>query len=268
VIPEVVRVITSQRKPESIPFEMPSAVPDQEVTQQTLAIIHFASRRAMGIDGLGNKIIKQLCRADLVRDPSDLYALTVEKLAELDRMAEKSAQNVYDAIQKSKQTTFARFLFALGIREVGETTAANLAEACGSIEAITDATVERLLEIPDVGAVVADSIYRYFADAPNLAMLARLVDAGVSWPIVKIKRASESVFNGQTVVLTGSLDTMTRDEARQMLVSRGAKVTGSVSKKTDLVIAGSEPGSKADKAASLGITILDEAEFVFRLEES
>jgi DNA ligase (NAD+) len=268
VIPEVVRVIESERKSTSVPFVMPTSVPDQELTQQTLSIIHFASRRAMDIDGLGNKIIEQLCRSDLVKDPSDLYVITVEQLMELERLAQKSAQNVTDAIQKSKQTTLARFLFALGIHEVGETTAANIAQACGSIDAISEATIEFLLETPDVGPVVAASIHDYFLLQKNMAMITRLIDAGVNWPEVKIQRPVESNFNGQTVVLTGTLDTMTRDEARQMLLSRGAKVTGSVSRKTDLVIAGVDPGSKVEKATSLGIAIVDESEFVKRLEEN
>ena len=265
VIPEIVRVIESMRPIDSVQFLMPKEVPEQALQERTLSIIHFASRRAMDIDGLGNKVIEQLCRAEFIHDPSDLYALTTEQIQSLDRLAEKSAENIMAAIRASKETTLAKFLFALGIREVGETTAANLATAFGSIDAIRDASVEELLQTPDVGPVVAASIREYFDQATNNAMIERFRMYGVHWPAIKARSIVDSVFNGKTVVLTGTLSSMSRDVARMALVERGAKVSGSVSRKTDFVVAGEDPGSKVDKANVLGVEIIDEATFIERL---
>jgi DNA ligase (NAD+) len=265
VIPAVVRVVPELRPHDSVEFVMPQSVPEQALTQRIQALIHFASRRAMDIDGLGSKIIEQLCRAGLVETPDELYGLSQETLAGLDRLAEKSAANLVDAIARSKQTTLPRFLYALGIREVGETTAASLAASLGTLEAIIGADEETLQAIPDVGPVVAHSVAEYFAAAENRAVVERLVAAGVQWPVIEPPVAIESRFSGQTVVLTGTLETMTRDEARQALTAQGARVTGSVSKKTDLVVVGGDAGSKADKAERLGVEMIDEAEFVRRL---
>ena len=268
VIPAVVRVIVELRPDDSVEFVMPQSVPEQALTQRIQALIHFASRRAMNIDGLGSKIVEQLCRAGLIETPDDLYGLSQETLAGLDRLADKSAANLVDAIAQSKQTSLPRFLYALGIREVGETTAASLASSLGTLEAIASADEETLQAIPDVGPVVARSVVEYFAAAENRDVVERLIAAGIQWPVIEAPVAIESRFSGQTVVLTGTLDSMTRDEARQALTARGAKVTGSVSKKTDLVVVGTDAGSKAEKAERLGLEMIDEAEFVRRLEAS
>jgi len=268
VIPAVVRVLTERREAGSSEFVMPESVPDQEMTQRIRSIIHFASRRAMDIDGLGNKIIEQLCRAGLVTNPADLYGLSLDDLIGLERLAEKSAQNLLDALEHSKQTTLARFIYALGIREVGETTAASLAASLGSLESIAGADIDTLLEVPDVGPVVASSIVSFFEDRGNRQMIERLIGAGIRWPDVSPPEPLESNFSDLTVVLTGTLDSMTRDEARQALLARGAKVAGSVSGKTDLVVAGADPGSKVDKAMKLGVEIIDESEFLSRLGDA
>ena len=262
VIPAVVRVIFEKRPTDSVVFSMPSSVPEQETEQLSLAIIHFASRRAMDIDGLGNKIIEQLCRGGLIRDPSGLYALSLESIVELDRLAEKSAENLLSSIERSKQTTLARFLFALGIREIGETTAANVANAFGSIEAIAQASIELLLTVPDVGPVASASLREYFDDQQKIEMIDRLIDHGISWPEIPVIAPSDSLLSGKRVVLTGTLVSMTRDEAREALIAQGAKVIASVSRNTDYVIVGSDAGSKADKAAALGIDTIDEAQLL------
>ena len=258
VIPAVVRVVIEKRPTDSVVFSMPSSVPER----LSLAIIHFASRRAMDIDGLGNKIIEQLCRGGLIRDPSGLYALSLESIVELDRLAEKSAENLLSSIERSKQTTLARFLFALGIREIGETTAANVANAFGSIEAIAQARIELLLTVPDVGPVASASLREYFDDKQKVEMIDRLIDHGISWPEIPVIAPSDSLLSGKRVVLTGTLVSMTRDEAREALIAQGAKVIASVSRNTDYVIVGSDAGSKADKAAALGIDTIDEAQLL------
>lgn len=267
VIPEIVRVIAEKRPRDSVAFSMPDSVPEQALTQRIRGIVHFVSRRAMDIDGLGGKLIEQLCRAGLVSDAADLFALSLEQLVGLERMAEKSAQNILAALERSKATTLPRFLFALGIREVGETTAANIARALGSIEAIANAEIETLTEIDDVGPVVAASVREFFAEPENHRIIQRLIDCGVHWPAVEVANITSSVFNGLKVVLTGTLSTMTRDEARQKLIERGAKVTASVSRNTDLVIVGADAGSKADKAAALGVEMIDESRLVELLAE-
>jgi DNA ligase (NAD+) len=267
VIPEVVRVIEVERAAGSAPFTMPTSVPDQALTQRALRIIHFASRRAMDIDGAGSKIIEQLCRSGMICDVADLYDLTVEQVAALDRLAEKSAANLISAIGASKKTTLPRFLFALGIHEVGETTAATIAQARGTLESIWTAAIETLLEIPDVGPVVAASIKEYFSQPENIELVCRLVGSGIEWPEIVVLEPTTSILNGQLVVLTGTLNTMTRDAARLALKERGAKVTSSVSRKTNLVVAGADPGSKVDKAATLGVEVIDESAFLQLLED-
>ena len=231
VIPAVVRVIKERRPAGAMPFEMPTSVPEQALSQRIQSIIHFASRRAMDIDGLGNKLIEQVCRAGLVDGPDDLYRLALEDWTNLERMAEKSASNLLAALDKSKRTTLARFLYALGIREVGETTAANLADSLGGLAEIMQADEETLQAVPDIGPVVAASIVAYFAEPRHRELVQRLVDLGIEWPDPVRKMVVDSVFNGKTVVLTGALETMSRDVARQRLQAAGAKVSGSVSKK-------------------------------------
>ena len=268
VIPEVVRVVVERRPKGTVEYVMPESVPEQELTQRIQALIHFASRRAMDIDGLGSKIVEQLCRAGLVDTPADLYALTLDQLTSLERLAEKSASNLLEAIENSKETTLPRFLFALGIREVGETTAASVAAALGTLDRIASADEDTLVAVPDVGPVVAASVVAFFADPASRAVVDALVAAGVHWPDIEVAEPAESAFTGLTVVLTGTLETMTRDEAKTALVARGAKVTGSVSGKTDLVVVGAEAGSKAEKAERLGVEMIDEQELLRRLAEA
>jgi len=195
----------------------------------------------------------------LVRTPADVYRLTVAKLAELERMADKSAANVIASIENSKQTTLARFIYALGIRHVGESTAKDLALHFGAIDPLISASEAELLEVNDVGPVVAESIHAFFAEAHNREVVAQLRKAGVRWPEGPPKRAASGPLTGLTLVLTGTLPNLSREDAKEMIEAAGGKVAGSVSKKTDYVIAGADAGSKLDKAEALGIAILDEA---------
>ena len=278
VIPEVVKVVEEWRPAKARPVRLPRKCPvcrsdvvrpTGEViarcvgglvcaAQRKEAIRHFASRRAMDIEGLGAKLIEQLVEQDLVENPADLFGLTSEQLSELERMGPKSAENLMEAFEKSKSTTFDRFLYALGIREVGETTALALANHIGSLEELIAADEDRLQQVPDVGPVVAANIKAFFQEGRNRAIVDRLVGSGISWPQPIRQSPEDSPLKGKTIVLTGTLSSMTRDEAKQRLIALGAKVTSSVSKSTDLVIAGDRPGSKADRAATLGIEILDE----------
>ena len=277
VIPEVLKVVMERRPKNAKIFKMPSNCPicgsDVEreegeavircsgglycSAQQIQAIIHFASRRAMNIDGLGDKLIEQLVEKGLINNVSDLYTLTQVQLAELDRMAEKSAINIIAALNNSKETTLDRFLYALGIREVGDATARSLANHFGNLSAIQSASQETLEEVADVGPIVARHIVTFFLQSHNQEVINDLLAAGVHWPDVEIK--TDQPLQGKTFVITGTLESMKRDEAKQRLLELGAKVTGSVSKKTDYVVAGSEPGSKVEKARQLNVEILDEA---------
>lgn len=220
---------------------------------------HFASRRAMDIDGLGDKLVAQLVEAELVHSPADLYRLTIEQLTSLERMGEKSATNLLAALVASKQTTLARFLFALGIREVGETTAASLAAEFGELDALLTANEARLCEVDDVGPVVASHVVSFFAEAHNREVIQQLLEQGINWPKPEQPLGAQPLA-GQTWVLTGSLEAMSRDQAADRLKQLGAKVAGSVSKKTSCVVAGAKAGSKLVKAESLGIQVLNEAE--------
>jgi len=223
----------------------------------------------MDIEGLGDKLVDQLVDAGLVHTPADLYALTVEQLAGLERMAEKSAQNVHGSIAKSRETTLARFLYGLGIRQVGEVTAKDLAAHFGTLEALMAADAEALQGAPDVGPVVAESIARFFAEPHNREVIARLRQALVRWPESAPRQAAVAGrFAGKIVVLTGTLATLTREDAKERLEAAGARVTGSVSKKTDVVIAGAEAGSKLDRAAELGVAVIDEATMLAWLGET
>lgn len=266
VIPEVVAVVLDKRPPGTEPYLMPQAVPDQALQQRVQALIHFASRRAMDIEGLGDRLAEQLVREGLIDTPADLYALTSTQLMALERLGEKSAENLAQAIERSRSTTLPRLLYAVGISEVGETTARQLAQHFGTLDAIAAASAEQLEQVPDIGPVVAGHIARFFADPANLLLLQRLRDRGVHWPAIAVQEKLDAPLAGWTVVLTGALDSMTREEAGERLLALGAKVSGSVSKKTSLVVAGSDAGSKARKAAELGIPLIDEAGFLTLLD--
>jgi DNA ligase (NAD+) len=233
--------------------------------QRKQALKHYASRRAMDIEGLGEKVVDQLVDAGLVHSPADLYTLTVRQLSALDRFADKSAENLVAAIRQSRAARLERLIYALGIRNVGEQTAKDLARHFGSLEALMSADLDRLMQVPDVGPVVADSILAFFAELHNKEVIERLRDAGVHWDNIVVA-ALPGLLAGKTVVLTGTLPTLTRDDAKAMVESAGGKVAGSVSSKTSFVVAGSEAGSKLEKAQSLGIEVLDEAAFLQRLQ--
>ena len=279
VIPEVVRALPERRPEVTEPFSMPTRCPvcqssTQRVegeavircsgglhcrAQSVQSIIHFASRTAMDIEGLGEKLIEQLVDTGLVQTIADLYQLERDRVAALERMGEKSADNLLQAIAKSRDTRFDKFLYALGIREVGEATARNLAQRF-DLEEIKAASVEELLEIRDIGPVVAGNIVNFFAAGQNTALLDRIIAAGVNWPSRPEQQDDGAGdLQDKTFVLTGALSALSRAEAKQKLLSRGARVSGSVSGKTDYLVAGEDPGSKLDKAQSLGISILDEA---------
>jgi len=227
--------------------------------QRKQALLHFAGRRAMDIEGLGDKLVDQLVERGLVHTPADVYGLSLETLAGLERMAEKSAANLLAAIEASKATTLARFIFALGIRNVGETTAKDLAKHFGSLDKLVAAIEDDLLAVRDVGPVVAQSIIQFFAEPHNLEVVNKLRAAGVHWPESTGMQQSAGILAGKTLVLTGTMPTLTRDAAKEKIEAAGGKVAGSVSKKTSYVVAGEEAGSKLVKAQELGITILDEA---------
>jgi DNA ligase (NAD+) len=288
VIPEVVGVVKSKRPRNAKKFRMPKKCPvcGSEVerlegeavarctgglfcpAQRREAIKHFASRRAMDIEGLGDKLVDQLDEKGLVKDVAGLYELKLEQVAGLERMAEKSAQNLLDALEDSKKTTLARFIYSLGIGQVGEATARNLARHFGTLEALQKASLDDLEEVPDVGEVVAESIHTFFRQAHNKEVIKRLQKAGVRWPDEQPVAKAKQALAGQTFVLTGTLESMTRDEARDRLQALGARVSGSVSKKTDYVVVGADPGSKAARAEDLGVTMLDEAAFTRLLKKN
>ena len=279
VIPEVAQVVLEQRPADAQAFVMPEICPvcgsrvvrlEGEAAarcigglycraQRQEAIRHFASRRALDIEGLGDKLVEQLVERGLVRNPADLYGLDVATLAGLERMGARSAAKLVEALDRSKTTTLARFLYALGIREVGETTALILAGHFGTLEALMAAEEERLQQVPDVGPVVAAAIRAFFQEPHNQQVIARLRAAGVRWPEAEVKQATGQPLAGKTFVLTGTLESLTRDQASDRLQALGAKVSGSVSKKTDYVVAGRDAGSKLDKARELGVMVLDEA---------
>ncbi len=279
VIPEVVSVVIEKRPTNARRFEMPTACPecgshilkqaDEAVArctgglfcpaQRKQAITHYASRRAMDIEGLGEKLVDQLVEANLVHTLADIYKLDLTILSSLERMATKSAQNILNALETSKATTLARFIYALGMRNVGEATAKDLAKHFGNLSALMQASVQDLLNVNDVGPVVAESITNFFSEAHNQAVIAELLTAGITWSETDGKQAASGSLAGKTFVLTGTLPNLSRDNAKERLEAAGGKVSGSVSKKTDYVIAGSDAGSKLDRAQELGVTILDEA---------
>jgi len=228
--------------------------------QRKEAVLHFASRRAIDIEGLGDKLVEQLVDLQLVKTPADLYCLSLPVLADLERMGEKSANNLLEAIARSKQTTLARFIYSLGIRNVGETTAKDLARYFGLLDNIMAADEVRLQQVPDVGPVVAQSIVAFLAEPHNREVISQLRASGLSWAEHEVKHDEVLRLSGKTFVLTGTLPTMSRDEAKAALEALGAKVAGSVSKKTDYVVAGEEAGSKLEKARELGVLVIDEQE--------
>lgn len=281
VIPEVVSVVLEKRLQDAQLFTMPSHCPvcnslairddgeaDYRCTgglfcraQRKQAILHFAHRRAVEIEDLGDKLVEQLVDAGIVNTLPDLYKLGLSALSQLDRMAEKSAANVLAGIEKSKSTTLPKFLFGLGIRHVGEATAKELSRHFGTLDAIMDATIDQLLQVSDVGPTVAQSIRTFFDQAHNREVVEQLKACGVNWIEGTATAGASLPLTGRTFVLTGTLQTMGRDEAQAKLEMLGAKVSGSVSKKTHAVIAGAEAGSKLEKAQSLGVTVLDESSF-------
>ena len=236
--------------------------------QRKEAILHFAARRAMDIEGLGDKLVDQLVDANVIRTLPDLYRLGLTSLIALDRMAEKSAQNVLAALEKSKQTTLPRFLFGLGLRHVGEATAKDLARHFGTLDAIMDASVEQLLQVPDVGPVVAQSLHTFFQQPHNREVVEQLRACGVTWPEGAPAERAPQILAGKTGVLTGTLPTLSRDAAKDMLEAAGAKVAGSVSKKTSYVVAGEDAGSKLARAQELGVPVLDEAGMLALLQHA
>ncbi|MCZ8295027.1 MAG: NAD-dependent DNA ligase LigA [Hylemonella sp.] len=279
VIPEVVSVLLEKRQPGAEVFTMPRICPvcgsaavreedeaDYRCTgglfcsaQRKQAILHFAQRRAVEVEGLGEKLVDQLVDGGVVKTLPDLYRLGLVALASLERMADKSAQNIVDALEKSKQTTLPRFIFGLGIRHVGEATAKALARHFGKLDAIMDASEDQLLQVPDVGPVVAQSIHTFFQQAHNREVVEQLRACGLRWEEGEPSPAAQLPLAGKTFVLTGTLPTLSREQAKEMLEAAGAKVAGSVSKKTDYVVAGEEAGSKLDKARELGVAVIDEA---------
>ncbi len=294
VIPEVVSVVFDKRPSNAMLFTMPTECPEcgshikkQEdeavarctggifcAAQRKQAMIHFASRKAMDIEGFGDKLVEQLVDSKLANNLADIYRLEFHTLADLDRMAEKSAQNIIDALTQSKKTTLARFIYALGIRNVGEATAKDLARYFGNVEAIQHADIEQLQQVPDVGPIVAESIVNFFAEVHNREIIQSLITpseqggAGIHWDAVAAQSDSTGIFTGKTFVLTGTLPTLDREDAKALIENQGGKVSGSVSKKTDFVIAGADAGSKLTKAQELGVSVIDETDLLKMLSHS
>ena len=282
VIPQIIGVLHERRPDNAKPIIFPTNCPvcDSQIiriegeavarctgglfcaAQRKEALKHFVSRKAMNIDGVGGKLIEQLVDRELIHTPADLFKLDLTTLTRLERMGAKSAENALNSLEKAKSTTLARFIFALGIREVGEATALNLANHFKTLDALKAADLEELQQVPDVGEVVANRIFVFWREAHNVAVVDDLIAQGVHWETVEVKEASENLFKDKTVVLTGTLTQMGRNEAKALLQQLGAKVSGSVSSKTDFVIAGDAAGSKLAKAQELNITVLTEDEFL------
>ena len=285
VIPQIIGVLHERRPDNAKPIIFPTNCPvcDSQIiriegeavarctgglfcaAQRKEALKHFVSRKAMDIDGVGGKLIEQLVDRELIHTPADLFKLDLTTLTRLERMGAKSAENALNSLEKAKSTTLARFIFALGIREVGEATALNLANHFKTLDALKAADLEQLQQVPDVGEVVANRIFVFWREAHNVAVVDDLIAQGVHWETVEVKEASENLFKDKTVVLTGTLTQMGRNEAKTLLQQLGAKVSGSVSSKTDFVIAGDAAGSKLAKAQELNITVLTEEEFLEQL---
>lgn len=287
VIPEIVAVVAERRPADARRIELPAACPScgsavvreegeavarctggfRCKAQRREALKHFAGRRALDIDGLGDRIIDQLVERERVRSPADFYTLEAGDLANLDRMGAKSAQNLVAAIAGSRATTLPRVLLGLGIRDVGEATALALSRHFGDIEALMAADEAQVQQVPDVGPVVAAHVVRFFADSANRQLIGALRERGVRWPVVPVVREEEAPLAGLTFVLTGTLAALTREKATEALVALGAKVAGSVSKKTSFVVAGEDAGSKLDKARALGVPVIDEQALVAAIRE-
>ena len=286
VIPQIIGVLHDRRPADARPIVFPETCPvcDSAIVriegeavarctgglfcaaQRKEALKHFVSRKAMDIDGVGGKLIEQLVDRELVHTPADLFKLDLTTLTRLKRMGTKSAENALASLEKAKNTTLARFIFALGIREVGEATALNLANHFKTLEALQNADLEALQQVPDVGEVAANRILAFWHEPHNVAVVNDLIAQGVRWETVETKEVAENRFKGKTVVLTGTLTQMGRNEAKALLQDMGAKVSGSVSAKTDFVIAGDAAGSKLIKAQELGVTILTEEEFLAEIQ--
>ena len=282
VIPEVVRVLPEHRPSMAAIFHMPTVCPvceshiervaDEAIArctgglvcaaQRKQALLHFAQRRALDIEGLGDKLVDQLVEKDLVYTPADLFKLDLAQLSSLERMADKSAHNLLLALDKAKQTSLSRFIFSLGIRHVGQATAASLASYFGKLDALMLASVDDLLQVTDIGPTVAQAIVYFFAEPHNRAVITQLQQSGVTWPenAGTLAQQRDGHLYGKTFVLTGTLPGLSREQAKALLEEAGAKVAGSVSKKTDYLVAGAEAGSKLEKAQALGVTVLDEAQ--------
>lgn len=285
VIPQIIGVLHERRPDNAKPIIFPTNCPvcDSQIiriegeavarctgglfcaAQRKEALKHFVSRKAMDIDGVGGKLIEQLVDRELIHTPADLFKLDLTTLTRLERMGAKSAENALNSLENAKSTTLDRFIFALGIREVGEATALNLANHFKTLDALKDANLEELQQVPDVGEVVANRIFIFWREAHNVAVVEDLIAQGVHWETVEVKEASENLFKDKTVVLTGTLTQMGRNEAKALLQQLGAKVSGSVSSKTDFVIAGDAAGSKLAKAQELNITVLTEEEFLAQI---
>jgi len=288
VIPEVVSVVLDRRPSDTQPLELPEKCPvcHSQVlraageavarctggftcrAQRQESLRHFASRRALDIEGLGDKLIEQLVERDAVRTPADLYSLTTEQLAQLDRMGEKSAANLTAAIERSRRTTLPRLLYGLGIREVGEATALALARHFGTLERLMEADETAIQQVADIGPVVAAHVAAFFASDDHRRVIKLLRKQGVTWPDMPASARAEQPLAGRTFVITGTLEAMTREQAQEALIARGAKVSGSVSKKTSFVVAGSEAGSKLTRARELQVPVLDERQFLALLERA
>ena len=285
VIPQIIGVLHDRRPADARPIIFPKTCPvcDSAIVriegeavarctgglfcaaQRKEALKHFVSRKAMDIDGVGGKLIEQLVDRELIHTPADLFKLDLTTLTRLERMGAKSAENALTSLEKAKHTTLARFIFALGIREVGEATALNLANHFKTLEALQNADLEALQQVPDVGEVVANRILAFWHEPHNVAVVNDLIAQGVHWETVETKEVTENRFKGKKVVLTGTLSQMGRNEAKALLQDMGAKVSGSVSAKTDFVIAGDAAGSKLTKAQELGVTVLTEEEFLAQI---
>ena len=285
VIPQIIGVLHDRRPADARPIIFPKTCPvcDSAIVriegeavarctgglfcaaQRKEALKHFVSRKAMDIDGVGGKLIEQLVDRELIHTPADLFKLDLTTLTRLERMGAKSAENALASLEKAKNTTLARFIFALGIREVGEATALNLANHFKTLEALQNADLEALQQVPDVGEVVANRILAFWHEPHNVAVVNDLIQQGVHWDDVEVKEVGENLFKGKTVVLTGTLTQMGRNEAKALLQDMGAKVSGSVSAKTDFVIAGDAAGSKLTKAQELGVAVLTEEEFLAQI---
>ena len=285
VIPQIIGVLHDRRPADARPIVFPETCPvcDSAIVriegeavarctgglfcaaQRKEALKHFVSRKAMDIDGVGGKLIEQLVDRELIHTPADLFKLDLTTLTRLERMGAKSAENALASLEKAKNTTLARFIFALGIREVGEATALNLANHFKTLEALQNADLEALQQVPDVGEVVANRILAFWHEPHNVAVVNDLIQQGVHWDDVEVKEVGDNLFKGKTVVLTGTLTQMGRNEAKALLQEMGAKVSGSVSAKTDFVIAGDAAGSKLTKAQELGVAVLTEEEFLAQI---